>query len=240
MSGVHMEPRIWSLRTSALFEDATESVLNWAEDSARERRFQRGEVITVPESAGRSICVVLEGQIKLRTFSESGKEQIIDVASVGDTFGPLEKILDNGYRVASKASDMATEAVALSKGALVSYNIDEFHRLVEQRPFVILNVSRILGLKQRRFEIRLTRLLYRSATGKLAGLLSELGERFGEEDGSHIRLPFRLTHQEMASIIGAKRETVSEAMALLELEEVIRAEKGGILVLQPERLDSIL
>jgi CRP-like cAMP-binding protein len=234
------EGRIWFLKTSALFEEMTESILDWAGMSSRETEFQRGDLLPIGRDENARIYVIVEGQIKLRAFSESGKEQILDIASAGDTFGPIERLFE-GDRISSEFhSSMATEAVALSKGLALAFRLGEFRDLVERRPNVILNVSRLLGLKQRRLEIRLARLLYRSSLGKLAGLLSELAERYGVPTDEGILLPFKLTHQEMASIVGSKRETVSEGMGILELQETIRTQKGEIVILRPADLDSIL
>jgi CRP/FNR family transcriptional regulator len=104
----------------------------------------------------------------------------------------------------------------------------------------MVSLARFLGLRQRYLEIRLTRLLYRSSLGKLAGLLCELAERYGETQGSHIALTMRLTHQDLASIIGTKRDTVSRGLAELELQELIRYERNKIVLLNPKKLDEIL
>jgi CRP/FNR family transcriptional regulator len=76
--------------------------------------------------------------------------------------------------------------------------------------------------------------------GKLAGLLCELAERYGEKKGTSIHLTMRLTHQDLASIIGTKRDTVSRGLADLELRELIRYQRNEIVLLDPAKLDEIL
>lgn len=233
---------VWFLRTTSLFADQTDSILSWAGEEARTRSFQRGDVLRLAEGARHFIHVVVEGQIKLRTLTESGKEQILDVAGPGDTIGHLQRVVGmGGTKFGGELDALASEAVALSNGSSMAFEVEEFRRLVERRPMVVLNVSRILGLKQQQLQIRLTRLLYRSALGKVAGLLSELAERYGEpaSDGA-LTITIRLTHQEMASLIGVKRETVSECLAELELQEFIRTRRSHVTVLKPAELDRIL
>lgn len=229
---------VWFLRTTSLFQDQTESILNWAGTQAREQMFQRGEVLRIIDGTTRYIYVVVEGKVKLRSVTESGKEKILDIAGPGDAFGPLDHVLDSAS--GELPDGLATEAVSLSAGLALRYEVSEFQRLAEKRPAVVINVSRLLGLKQRQITIRLSRLLFRSSLGKVAGLLAELGERYGEPAADGIELNLRLTHQEMASMIGVKRETVSECMAALELDELLSTRNRRFVILKPDELERIV
>jgi CRP-like cAMP-binding protein len=134
---------------------------------------------------------------------------------------------------------LATEAVAMSAVVVHRFTLPEFRHLVERRPSVMLSVSRLLGLKQQQILIRLNRLLFRTSLGKVAGLLAELSERYGSETPTGRVLSFRLTHQEMASMIGVKRETVSECLAILECEGIIATRQRQITICRPAALDAI-
>jgi CRP-like cAMP-binding protein len=127
----------------------------------------------------------------------------------------------------------------MSKGSAFKYDLDYFNDLVQRRPTLMVNVSRVLGLKRKQLELRLARMLYRSSLGKVAGMLSELGERYGRCEGDQIVLDLRLTHQEMAAIVGLKRETVSEALADLEYRGMITAGRGRITILDTAALDKV-
>lgn len=232
---------IWFLRKVPIFEELTESLYLSADERAKQIEFRRGDVLTPETKPMRQIFVVLEGQVKLRSFAESGKEQIIDVLGPGDVYGPIDRVIDRHAKAGgSPAGALATEAVALSHGSALGFDVAYFQHLVQQRPMVALNLSRFLGARQRRLEIRLRRLLFRSSLGKVAGLLCELAERYGEElpDGGR-RITIRLRHQEMASLIGTKRETVSECLADLEYRELLRIKSGIIEIPDVEALDQI-
>ncbi|MBX3728363.1 MAG: Crp/Fnr family transcriptional regulator [Candidatus Sumerlaeia bacterium] len=232
---------IWFLKTTALFNDQSDSILSWADDRSRERAYARGDVISLLGDSRPGIYVVRDGQVKLRTCSVGGKEKILDIVGPGDTFGALEEVVAAGPQVAASRDMLATEAVALGPTVVVAFRFEEFQALVARRPTVVMNVSRVLGLKQRRLEIRLSRLLYRSSLGKVAGVLADLAERFGTRatDGS-VLLDFKLTHQEIASLVGVKRETVSDCLGILELRELVQSKRSRIRVLRPEVLDDIV
>ncbi len=233
-------PMIWFLRSSRLFSDFTDSLLIWAEQEAREIEFKRNEVISLSERGHPYIFVILEGQVKLRSLTENGKETIIDVAGQDDVFGPVERLFARPEGPLKSPDGYATEAVGLSNGAAIRFRVEEFRRMIDQRPLVSLSVSRLLGLKSTQFQLRISRLLYRSSLGKVAGLLLELGERYGEEDANgQTRITFQLTQQELASMVGVKRETVSECLALLEDNELITYKGKRIVINDPGGLSEV-
>ncbi|MEQ8819913.1 MAG: Crp/Fnr family transcriptional regulator [Sumerlaeia bacterium] len=235
---------LWFLKSTELFSEMSETLVGSAGRLLEEMEFKKGDVLHLIEDGARFIYIVSEGQVKLRSVSEAGKERILDVAGPGDVFGPLDRLLP--ISPASPAaslseSGLAKEAVACSGGCALRFELAEFQSLVARRPAVVVNIYRLLGIKQRRLEIRLSRLLFRSSLGKVAGLLAELAERYGEKNsGGEVELDFRITHQEIASMIGVKRETVSECLAALELDEFIRTKNRRIVVLKTEELDEVV
>jgi CRP-like cAMP-binding protein len=231
---------IWFLRNTPLFEDQSESMYESLGSKCQMIEFQRGDLLPTVE-AGRSVIYVLSaGQVKLRFFNEAGKEIILDVLGEQDVFGPLEQVVEEPATPrARELHAPSAEAVAVSAGSAFKYDLDYFNDLVQRRPTLMVNVSRILGLRRKQLEFRIGRMLYRSSLGKVAGMLSELGERYGKKEGEQVELDLGLTHQEMASIVGLKRETVSEALAELEYRGLITAGRGRVTIVDGAGLDKV-
>ena len=72
-------------------------------------------------------------------------------------------------------------------------------------------------------------LLHREVSTRLATLLLNLGERFGEEANTIIGV--RLTHQDLANMIASTREAVSKAMSEFQRDGVIEARNRRIFIL---------
>lgn len=66
-----------------------------------------------------------------------------------------------------------------------------------------------VGKRLRNIEAKFGDLLFHSAAARLAKLLIQLSETIGERDKGTIRITVRLTHQNLANLIGTSRETVS-------------------------------
>jgi CRP/FNR family transcriptional regulator, cyclic AMP receptor protein len=83
-------------------------------------------------------------------------------------------------------------------------------------------------------------LSYKDAQGRVAYVILRLywgGLIDFNEEGSAL---LRLTHQELASLAGTSRETVTRALKALEEEEVIRTRPKEVLIRDPEGLEEIL
>src|SRR5215211_5700690 len=79
-------------------------------------------------------------------------------------------------------------------------------------------------------------LLHREVSTRLATLLINLGERFGESNGVGILIDVRLTHQDLANMIASTREAVSKVMSELQRDGVIESRNRRIVIVNGEAL----
>jgi CRP/FNR family transcriptional regulator len=80
-------------------------------------------------------------------------------------------------------------------------------------------------------------LLHREVSTRLATLLLNLSDRFGESNGAGTVLDMRLTHQDLANMIASTREAVSKVMSELQREGLIEVQNRRI-VINPELADN--
>jgi CRP-like cAMP-binding protein len=74
-------------------------------------------------------------------------------------------------------------------------------------------------------------LLHREILVRLAKLLINLSDRFGEDDGTGMLIGVCLTHQDLANMIASTREAVSKAMSELQRDSVIEMRNHRIAIL---------
>ena len=113
---------------------------------------------------------------------------------------------------------------------------DELLWLMGQKPDLAMRVTKLVGLRRRRIENRLRNIMFRPNRDRILLLLAELLESHGQQVGEHWEIRLRLSHQELASLIGATRETVTVTLGQLQLERLIRIERRLIKVLDRNRL----
>lgn len=226
-----MTEELWYLKQCDLFRRLTPEQLARLEPRCRSRVFKRGEPIYLPNDSAESALVLAEGRVKIGSLTEEGKQTILAFIEPGELFGELA-VLDGGPR--------EEFAEAAEKSTVVLAPAEVMRELVEENPEVAIGVTKLIGLRRRRIERRLKSLLFRSNRQRLVSLLLELAEQYGEPTeelgpGS-LRLRIKLSHQDMASVIGSTRETVTVVLGELQAEGLVGIGRRKIVMADPRLL----
>ena len=194
----------------------------------RARRFRRVEVLFHEGDPGDALLVVVSGAVKVVVPSEDGGEAILATLRRGDFLGELA-VLDGAPRSASAVALEATEALALPR--------DQFLGLVASEPAIRDALLASLSHELRRLTTHVAELHFLDLTGRLAARLTRLAQDSGEvlADGS-IRLDAPLTQTDLASMIGATRQSVNKLLGEFEADGLLLMERDSILVPNLDRL----
>jgi CRP-like cAMP-binding protein len=222
-----MDGTLWYLKQCDLFERLTPEQAERLERQARMREFKRQTLVYSPDEPGQSVLVLASGRVKINHLTPDGKETILAFIEDGEIFGELA-LLD------AKPRGEYAEAVVDSQVLLIPR--EDLLWLMEQRPDVALSITKLVGLRRRRIENRLRNVLFLSSRERMVHLLLELMESYGERAGDRCEIRLVLTHQELASLIGVTRETVTVALGQLQFERLIRIHRRRIMVLDCNRL----
>lgn len=226
-----MDEHYWILKHCGLFEQLSKDQIELIESRSRVRKFSKGSVIYLPSDQSDSVMLVVSGRVKLYHLTPDGKQALLGLIDPGELFGELA-ILENAQREEFAECMEPAEVVAIPRSVM--------QQLMEAHPEVSLGVTRLIGLRQRRIERRLKSLLFRSNRERLVHLLVELIEKYGDSVPEGIRIGIRLSHQDLANIIGSTRETVTVLLGELGSDELIVVKKRKIIVPNPAKLaDSI-
>ena len=106
----------------------------------------------------------------------------------------------------------------------------ELQELMEVQAGLTIGITKVMGLRRRRIERRLKHLLFRSNRERLTHLLLDLAEQYGIEAEGGMALRVKLSHQEMANIIGSTRETVTVVLGELQQESLVKTGRRKLLL----------
>jgi CRP-like cAMP-binding protein len=73
---------------------------------------------------------------------------------------------------------------------------------------------------------------------RLARKLMELAQSYGLVEDTGVRINMPLTQSDLASLIGATRESINKSLRDFRLREWIHVHQGQIIILDPEALRS--
>ena len=128
----------------------------------------------------------------------------------------------------------------MEKSTIVRIPGDEMQQLMTDRPEIVLQVTRLMGFRRQRIERRLKALLFRSNRDRLVYLLLELGAKYGKPCPEGLSLGIRLSHQDMASMIGSTRETVTVLLGELQYARSLIVKRRQIILTNLEQLANVL
>ncbi|MEM6798717.1 MAG: Crp/Fnr family transcriptional regulator [Planctomycetota bacterium] len=222
-----MTEKLWYLKQCRLLQQLTPEELGPLESQARSRQFPRGAPIYLPADYADGVMLLTSGRAKLCSFTDEGKQAILAFIEPGEIFGELA-LFSPGER--------EEYAEAVEKSTVILLPAEAMRELLERHPQVSLGVTKLFGLRRRRIERRLKYLLFRSNRERLVSLLLELAEQYGQASENGVDLRIKLSHQDLASIIGSTRETVTVLLGELQAEGKIKTGRRRIAITDLEVL----
>lgn len=213
------------LRSIPLFSRLDDAELQRFGEVTREKNYPKGSVIVFEDDPGDSLFIVRDGRVKVVLIGEDGREVILGVMGVGEHFGELSLIDDQ---------PRSAHVIAMEETNLLVLRRDDFRRRVESNPAVAWSLLSELARRLRRADAKIHGLALLDVPGRIARLLLDFAE---EGRGDTIEKP--LTHQTIAHMIGASRETVSRTIRDFQIQSLIRVERRRISIANREGLKQL-
>jgi CRP/FNR family transcriptional regulator, cyclic AMP receptor protein len=227
VGGARAEPAL--LGQVGLFADLSQVELVSLAGLMRRRPYAKDEVIYLRGDPGTAFYVIASGRVKIALTSPEGKELILRRLSAGGFHGELA-LLDDEPRSA--------DAVATEPSVQLVLQRDEFRKFLADHPEV---ATRLLGTVSR--YLRSNADLIQDATfldvpARLARVLLDLASAPGATDlpPAGAVLPERMKQGELASLVGATRESINKWLGSFERQGLIAYDKGQITLLRPSGL----
>jgi len=218
---------------SSLSESETQDLLKCSHQldlNSRDYLFRAGD-------RSNDVYIVAGGCVRMFQVSPTGKETILWFSFPGEIFGMAGL---------SRGGDRQLYAVANEATQVYSIRSKDFTRFLGTHPEAAMKAIAILsarvrtlghilvGLTSDKVETRIARLLMRFAAVS-SGNRCCSGSTEGE-----LCVNVRLTHQDIANLIGASRQTVSTTLAQLRKIGAVRTVNQHIHIIQPNHIRHLL
>ena len=222
----------WYLKQCRLLERLTDDELRRLEARSRVRRFRRNSPVYLPSESSDSVFLLTSGRVKICHLTPEGKQSILAFIEPGEMFGELA-LVEPGEAREEYAETVEPSDIVWMPGETV-------RELAEQNAGLSLSITRLIGMRRRRIERRLRHLLFLSNKQRLCHLLLELAEQYGKRDQEGVTLSIRLSHQDLAAVIGATRETVTVILGELQSAEILKVGRRRITVTNIDKLAGVV
>jgi CRP-like cAMP-binding protein len=185
--------------------------------------FQKGD-------PGDSMMAVMQGRVKICTYSSEGKELVLNFIGQGGLFGEIA-LLDGQPRTA--------DAVALEPTELLVLRRAQFLPFVTANPEVAARLMAVLCQRLRQTSEALEDALLLNAPGRLARGLLRLANAFGVRQGAGIRIDMKLSQQQIGNLIGVSRESINKHVMDWGRAGHVAVQQGFITILDEEALKAL-
>jgi CRP/FNR family transcriptional regulator, cyclic AMP receptor protein len=177
------------------------------------------------DATGAVCCIVGGGRLALAFIAEQDRERTIGMLEEGDVLvRPTEGWTAVGPRVRCFAIEDARVHL-VDRPRLDAWMHD---------PALAANVVRVLSAQIADRELAVAIALEPRVERRLLLKLRQLAERWGRVTPDGIRLDLRLTHQELANMVGAVRESVTIALGRLASAGEIEVRNRTLLIRLPD------
>ncbi|MBF8261594.1 MAG: Crp/Fnr family transcriptional regulator [candidate division NC10 bacterium] len=215
------------LRKIPLFVGFGPSEFESLEKCLVRRRYPAGQALFHMGDEGGSLHLIERGRVKITIPSSSGEELILAIRSAGDLLGELS-LFDGKSRSAT--------VLALEETVTLCLRRDDLLALMRKRFDVVEKILEVLARKIRETDMLLADVHFLDITSRLAKKILDLGDTFGIREGGQVRIGVKITQKDLASMIGATRESINKQLKSLRDQGLVRISGGTIEILNRERL----
>jgi CRP-like cAMP-binding protein len=186
--------------------------------------------VYLPGDRAASVHFIASGRVKVSKVTRDGKELTLAYRTSGDFFGET-CLLEGGPREEMVEAMENTMSVELDRAGL--------DHLLANHAQVAYPFARALIDRWRGLQTKVEQLVFKDVGSKLAELLLRLGSEHGIEHRRGLVLGLKITHQEMANLIGSTRETVSLTLSQFKRKGFIHTEGRKVILADREGLRAL-
>jgi len=215
------------LASIPFFADLRPEEMSALEQAVFYARYRRHQVLFLEGEPARTLYVVCRGKVKVYRSSLDGREHILHLLGDGQPVAVVP-FFDGGPYPAT--------AEVLEDSEIAALQFDDFQRVAEANPRILLQVVRELARRLRNAQEQIVGLSLKSVPARLAGHLLRLAELRGTPGPDGMQFDLGMNRQELGSLVGTSRETATRLLQRFQRDGAIRVDGSRITVLRPEKL----
>jgi len=217
-------------RAKAVVCDLAGDDLAAFEKIKRSVRYDTNQTIFYEGHACLGLYLICAGRVKLTRSSARGQRQIVRILDSGEV---IEK---HAFRNGA-LHEVTCETLEPTQICLIER--EPYLALIRRNPDLAIKVIQLLCSELGVNMDQLDQFTFKTARERLAGLLLQLGERFGKKTGDKVQVGLTLKREEVAEMAGVTVETVVRLLGAFRDEGLVGLTGRTITLVNPERLARI-
>lgn len=220
--------KLWYLKNFNLFDGMDEAKMEEVARMSSMSSVKPHQPISFPDEPSHSIFFLKKGHVKISRISTNGNEVIMDIVGPGEIFGEMALLEDE-----LQPNEFAQ---ALDDVLICAVKKEEFESLMKMNSDLNFQITKRIGLRLRKFEERVTDLVFKDVKKRIAKFLVRYAEEFGKEKSGVITIKMHLSHQEIALLTGSARQTVTTTLNEFRAMGLLDFSRQGFTITQFDKL----
>jgi CRP/FNR family transcriptional regulator len=205
--------RYWYIKSNQLFDELTDEEYREIEWMTGFKACRKHEIVYMPEEEHRKVYFIKKGMVKIGLYNENGQELILDLLKPNDWFGEV---------TLGAASHSGEFAMAMSDDTLLcNFNTKNLEELLQRKPQIAIRYTKKIGSQQLSMSRRLSSILFKDARQRLLDFFREQAIEQAPNKLYAIQYRNYLTHQDIASLNGLARQTVTTLLGQFKSEGIL-------------------
>lgn len=222
--------KLWYLERFRLLDALTDAQKRQVEAMTRMLEIKRGQRIYLAGDPSDQIFLLKAGVVRISTIGGEQGETILAFLYPGDIFGELAVVED------SPRGHLAT---AHEDVVLCAVGRELLLRMIHETPALGYQITKLMGLRLRRFQTRIEELLFKSAHARVAHALLDMATDYGVPDNQGVLIPIRINQRDLGNLVGLARETVNVVLQDFKQRGIVEAERRSIRITDPAGLRAV-
>lgn len=179
---------------------------------------KKGTQILIPEQPLDVLFFLKKGQVRLYRMTAQGKQFTTDILIDGNVFGETESFM---------LTDKETYAEAMTDCYLCTMDKAKFEAFIRATPEVSFKLIQILSNQLKETHDISEKIALGDIRYRTLFLLLKMSEKSGKREKEWQTINMRITHEDIATMVGSSRETISLLMSKLKKEGLVKKNLFG-------------
>lgn len=207
---MEVKDKVWYLEQFDILQRLRKDDIMNMEKAMIMRTINKNTMLHFPEMKSRYVYFLKEGIVKIATLDDKGKELTKYLIKPGCIFGEMALL-----ETQESPDDYA---IAVEDCIVCFMDVENLKAMMQMNTDLNLRIRKLIGLRIKKIENRLTALVFKDAPARVYDFLKEFATEFGHDSIGNYSAKLFLTHEDIARLTATSRQTVSSVMAKLREE----------------------
>ena len=190
------------------------------------KKYSKDDFVLYKGDDDEDVYIVVSGTCRSVLIDDDGDEVLLSRFNKDDIFGEVNVIDQKGR---------STTIVADGELVLLKIFKEGFNILLRDNAEFAVQIIQLLAERLRKADELIESLAFLNVKERVIKRLVDMGRQSGRLENGYFIIG-KLTHQEISSMIGASRESVTKCLKILNIERVLKIKDDCIMIKEPVEL----